>query len=176
MRSRKAIDAGDAEDLEEAVLWLEKHQDDPDIDTPVEILVQRDAMQLSLDVLRVTTVPAAHRLQCLQSLHQILGNILKDPDSERLRKIRLSNTTLRERILRFPQAVKLLKTIGFVQGNYWSAADRHDPCLEFRLPVDSDNPLDWSFDFLPCQPTFRKRCYKEGQAAPLCLFEVWRRI
>jgi len=145
VRARKAIDVGGAANLEEAVVWLERHQNEEHIDTPLEVLHQRDAAQLALDVLRIATVPAVHRLQCFRTLHEVLGKILQDPDSERLRKLRVHNAAFRERILRFPPAVALLRSIGFVQGDYWTSASQRELCLEFRLPVDSDNPASVRF-------------------------------
>lgn len=145
VRARKAIEIGCADDIEEAVIWLEKHQEDADIDTPLEVLREREAVELALDVLRVATVPAVHRLDCLRALRQLLGRILGDPGSERLRKLRLQNPKFHERIGRFPQALLLLRRIGFVQGDYWVSAFQREPCLEFRHPVDSDNPASQRF-------------------------------
>jgi len=145
VRSRKALDVGGAESFEEAVEWLERHQDDEDIDVPVEILQQRDAHRLALDVMRVATVPTLHRLECFQALHGILGRILADPDSQRLRQIRIGNEKFRQQIGRFRPAVALLRSVGFKRGDFWVSATQREPCLEFRLPVDSDNPISQRF-------------------------------
>lgn len=145
VRARKAIEIGEAQDIEEAVIWLEKHQEDEDIDTPLEVLKEQETVQLALQVLRVATVPALHRIECLRALHKVLGRILADPGSARLRQLRLKNKKFHERIGRFPQALAVLRQIGFVQGEYWVSATQREPCLEFRLPVDSDNPTSQRF-------------------------------
>lgn len=145
VRARKALELGGAESFEEAVEWLERHQDDADVDVPMEILQQRDAHQLAMDVMRVATVPVAHRLECFQALHKILGRILADPESRRLRQLRLSNEKFRRQVGRFPQAVALLKAVGFTKGDFWVSASQREPCLEFLLPLDSDNPSSQRF-------------------------------
>jgi len=145
VRARKALELGLVEDLEEAVLWLEQHQDEPDIDVPIEVLQERDAHKLALDVMRVATVPAVQRLECFQSLHKIIGRILSDPESQRLRQLRLRNEKFHRQIGRFPPAIELLRSIGFQKGEFWVSAELREPCLEFRLPVDSDNPVSQRF-------------------------------
>jgi len=145
VRARKAIDDGVADDADEAVEWLERHQEDADIDTPIEVLQQMEDVGLASDVLRVATVPVMHRLRCFQAVHQVLGNILADPTSEKVRKLRIRNPQFKERIGRFRPAVHLLRTIGFVRGDYWVSAFDKEPCLEFRLPVDSDNRISQRF-------------------------------
>jgi len=145
VRARKAIDMGCVETLEEAILWLELHQEDVDIDTPVEVLEEHERVGLAMDVLRVATIPALHRLHCFQALHQVLRRILEDPESERVRKLRIRNSKFREKIGRFPPAVALLRRIGFKKGDFWVTAFEKEPCLEFTLPVDSDNILSQRF-------------------------------
>jgi len=145
VRARKAIDLGGAEDLDEAVCWLERHQEDPDIDVPVEVLQEREDTQLALDVLRVATTPAAHRLECFRALHQVFHRIMADPESERVRKLRVQNPKFKEKIGRFPQAVALLRRVGFVKSDIWVSAFQRETCLEFPLPVDSDNPASQRF-------------------------------
>ncbi|CAE7634752.1 ylbC [Symbiodinium sp. CCMP2456] len=140
VRARKALDAGCA-DLEDAVEWLEKHQHDDDIDISPAMLKAREDEEVALAVLRVLTIPALHRLSCLQALHRILRNILADPESRRVRQIRIQNPRFKERIGRFAQAVSLLRKIGFQQGDFWTSAFDREPCLEWRLPVGSANPM-----------------------------------
>eukprot|EP00439_Symbiodinium_sp_Y106_P073313 s472_g13.t2 len=140
VRARKALDAG-CTDLEEAVEWLEKHQHDDDIDISPAMLKAREDEEVALAVLRVLTIPALHRLSCLQALHRILRNILADPESRRVRQIRIQNPRFKERIGRFAQAVSLLRKIGFQQGEFWTSAFEREPCLEWRLPVGSANPM-----------------------------------
>merc|ERR1719335_978889 len=137
VRARKAIELGHAENMEEAVEWIEKHQDDPDFDTPMETLREREAIALAEDVLAVATVPAAHRMDCFHALHQVLGRIINDPESERVRKLRVRNPKFKERIGRFAPAVRFLKSVGFVKGEYWISGTEKEPALEFKLPVDS---------------------------------------
>jgi len=145
VRARKMIEFGGADDLTEAVEWLERHQDDPDIDVPVEVLHECEAHKLALAVMRVATVPVVHRLECFQALHKILGRILADPDSQRLRQIRIHNEKFKRQVGRFRPAVALLKAVGFKQGVVWVSATQKESCLEFRLPVDSDNPISQRF-------------------------------
>ncbi|CAE7535525.1 ylbC [Symbiodinium pilosum] len=140
VRSRKALDAGCA-DLEDAVEWLEKHQHDHDIDISPATLRAREDEEVALAVLRVLTVPPLHRLSCLQAVHRVLKNILADPESSRVRQIRIQNQRFKERIGRFPQAVSLLRKIGFQQGDFWTSAFDRESCLEWRLPVGSANPM-----------------------------------
>ncbi|CAE7507058.1 ylbC [Symbiodinium natans] len=140
VRARKAVGAG-CEDLEDAVEWLERHQHDEDIDMSPAMLKAREDEEVALAVLRVLTVPALHRLSCLQAVHRVLKNILADPESCRVRQIRIQNPRFKERIGRFPQAVSLLRKIGFQQGDFWTSAFEREPCLEWRLPVGSSNPM-----------------------------------
>ncbi|CAE8627208.1 unnamed protein product [Polarella glacialis] len=146
VRARKAVEAPGVADLEEAVLWLERHQEDVDIDTPPEVLRERETLSLATQVLRVATVPAVHRLACFRALHQLLFRILADPQSERLRRVRLRNARFHARIGRFPQAVALLKAVGFTEGDFWVSAFAKEPGLEWRLPVGSDNPASQRFE------------------------------
>uniref|UniRef100_A0A7S1B1C1 SCP domain-containing protein n=1 Tax=Noctiluca scintillans TaxID=2966 RepID=A0A7S1B1C1_NOCSC len=78
-------------------------------------------------------------------MHAVLRHILSDPESDKFRKIRVHNQQFRNRIGRFPPAVALLRSIGFVKGDYWVSAFQKEPCLEFLLPVDSDNPFSQRF-------------------------------
>lgn len=139
VRARKALELGTADTFEEAVDWLERHQDDADIDVPMEILKERADHRLALTVMRVATVPAAHRLECLMALHKILGRIIADPESQRLRQFRRRNEKFHRQVGRFPPAVALLRAVGFKQGDFWVSASNWEPCLEFKLPIDSDN-------------------------------------
>lgn len=145
VRAQKAIEVGAADTLPEALEWLEKHQSDKDIDTPTEVLKGREALLVVTRVLRVGTVAPAHRLECFKSLHQVMGRILADPSNEKVRKLRVRNPKFHKLLGRFPQAVALLRSIGFVDGEYWVAAFEKEACLEFRLPVDSDNLMSQRF-------------------------------
>ncbi|CAJ1353524.1 unnamed protein product [Effrenium voratum] len=140
VRARKAVDA-ECEDVEEAVEWLEKHQNDEDIDVSPEALRAREEEEVALAVLRLLTVPALPVRSCLQAVHRILYNILADPESSRVRQIRLQNPRFKERVGRFPQALALLRKLGFQQGDFWTSAYVREPCLEWRLPVGSENPM-----------------------------------
>eukprot|EP00435_Cladocopium_sp_Y103_P016109 s691_g4.t1 len=141
VRARKALETGDVADLDEAVAWLERHQNDEDIDVSPEMLRAREEEEVALAVLRLFTVPVLHRLSCLQAVHRVLHNILADPESSRVRQIRLTNVRFKERIGRFPAAVSLLNKIGFQPGDFWSSAYQREPCLEWRYPVGSANPM-----------------------------------
>lgn len=141
VRARKTLETGDVADLDEAVTWLERHQNDEDIDVSPEMLRARVEEEVALAVLRLFTVPALHRLSCLQAVHRVLHNILVDPESSRVRQIRLTNLRFKERIGRFPAAVSLLNKIGFQAGDFWSSAYQREPCLEWRYPVGSANPM-----------------------------------
>jgi len=145
VRARKAIELGCADSFEEAVVWLEKHQDDLNIDVPIEVLKEREDHRLAMTVMRIGKVPAAHRLDCLMALHKILGRIMADPESQRLRQLRLRNEKFHKQIGRFPPAVQLLRAVGFQQGDFWVSDSLREPCLEFKLPVDSDNPKSLRF-------------------------------
>jgi len=145
VRARKAIELGCADTFEEAVVWLERHQDDPNIDVPIEVMKEREDHRLAMTVMRIGKVPAAHRLDCLMNLHKILGRIMADPESQRLRQLRLRNEKFHKQIGRFPPAVQLLRAVGFQQGDFWVSESLREPCLEFKLPVDSDNPKSLRF-------------------------------
>ncbi|CAK9064779.1 unnamed protein product [Durusdinium trenchii] len=140
VRARKAIDA-DCADVEEAIAWIERHQEDEDIDVSPEMLRAREEEEVALAVLRLLTVPALHRLSCLQGVHRVLRNILADPESSRVRQIRLQNPRFRERIGRFPAALALLTKIGFQKGDFWTSAYERQPCLEWRHAVGSANAM-----------------------------------
>ncbi|CAK9027987.1 Uncharacterized membrane protein YlbC [Durusdinium trenchii] len=127
VRARKAIDA-DCADVEEAIAWIERHQEDEDIDVSPEMLRAREEEEVALAVLRLLTVPALHRLSCLQGVHRVLRNILADPESSRVRQIRLQNPRFRERI-------------GFQKGDFWTSAYERQPCLEWRHAVGSANAM-----------------------------------
>jgi len=75
----------------------------------------------------------------------VFRNIVKDPTSDRVRQLRIKNPKFKEQIGRWKPAVALLRTVGFVKGDYWVSAFERELCLEFRLPVDSDNPKSKRF-------------------------------
>eukprot|EP00434_Breviolum_minutum_P020007 symbB.v1.2.017649.t1/scaffold1373.1/size231899/14 len=140
IRARKAVETG-CDDVEDAIAWLERHQNDDDIDVSPEMLRAREEEEVALAVLRLLTVPVLHRLPCLQAVHRVLHNILADPESSRVRQIRCSNIRFKERIGRFPPALALLNKIGFQPGDFWTSAYQREPCLEWRYPVGSANRM-----------------------------------
>jgi len=140
IRARKAIEQGLADDLEEAVTWIEKHQEDPDVDTPMEVLLQREIEDVVLLVMLVATIPRQHRMPCYKTLHQILARIFADPDSVRVRKLRIHNPKFRAKVGRFRPAVRLLREgCGFTKGDFWVTAHEREDCLECCVPVGSDS-------------------------------------
>eukprot|EP00929_Paragymnodinium_shiwhaense_P018391 TRINITY_DN12893_c0_g1_i1.p1 TRINITY_DN12893_c0_g1~~TRINITY_DN12893_c0_g1_i1.p1 ORF type:complete len:976 (+),score=207.52 TRINITY_DN12893_c0_g1_i1:84-2930(+) len=144
--ARKAIVDGRAESLDEAVEWLEKHQGDKDLFTAEEDLAERERYRLYFAAMRIGTIDEPEdRLQCYQMLHKIMGRIVADAESARFRKIRSRNPLFRKRIARFPVAMGFLKFAGFKIGDYWTSHQDREPCVEFTLPVDSDNPASVRF-------------------------------
>eukprot|EP00927_Polykrikos_kofoidii_P038977 TRINITY_DN33419_c0_g1_i1.p1 TRINITY_DN33419_c0_g1~~TRINITY_DN33419_c0_g1_i1.p1 ORF type:complete len:922 (-),score=110.19 TRINITY_DN33419_c0_g1_i1:118-2883(-) len=142
----KAITVGRAETFEEAVEWLATHQDDEDFLVPEDELREREESRLILAVMRIATLrDPKDRMDCYVTLHSIFKRILDDPENARVRKIRQRNPQFHKCVGRFKPARLLLKLTGFKIGEFWSSHQDREPCVEFTLPVDSDNPFSLRF-------------------------------
>lgn len=144
--AKKAIVAGRSENIEEAIAWLEKHQEEKDLEVPEEELRERENYRVYLAVMRVSIIEKLEdRVECYILLHKVFGRIMADPENSRLRKIRSRNPLFRRRVGRFPPAMSLLRFAGFRLGDFWTSHQDREPCVEFSLPVDSDNSASVRF-------------------------------
>jgi hypothetical protein len=52
---------------------------------------------------------------CLNIVKVAISNILKSPEEEKFRKIKMTNPTVQEKLAKIPLGIKLLKSLGFVE-------------------------------------------------------------
>ena len=86
-------------------------------------------------------VPEEHRYACYVTLHNIFQRIIASPRLDKVRKLKSSNATFKERVGQFPEAVGILLVGGFQEGKSMTTKPpfREEPTFTFTAPLDSDH-------------------------------------
>jgi len=66
---------------------------------------------------------------CLNLIKIAVGNILKNKDEEKFRKLKMTNPNVQERLVKIPLSLKLLKNLGFVESGEFNVLEKVDEAL-----------------------------------------------
>ena len=77
-------------------------------------------VSILIESIQIETDSAESFHNCLSTISTILGNILSESVNEKYRKVRISNPKFQSSVAKFPSAISLLKSAGFVlDGEYY---------------------------------------------------------
>lgn len=73
---------------------------------------------------------------CLNTIKVIIGNIVKNPDEEKFRKVKMTNPNVQERVGKIPFALKLLSVLGFKEeGEFYNLSSPDTDLLKKVIEV-----------------------------------------
>ena len=87
---------------------------------PIKIFFKEENIQYFIKTIKTVYNPfrAADTLKnCFKTLKILLSNILKNPNEDKFKTIKLSNPNIHERIGKISIALKLLEELGFVKND-----------------------------------------------------------
>lgn len=77
---------------------------------------------------------------CLNLIKVAINNIIKSPDEEKFRKIKMTNPTVQERLGKLPLALKILKSLSFEEsGEFYEISNEK---LDLQLLKDTSDFLE----------------------------------
>ena len=74
---------------------------------------------------------------CLNTIKVAINNIIKNPDEEKYRKIKMTNPVVEERLKKIPLGMKILKVLGFVEEGEFEILKKENTDLELLKKASS---------------------------------------